>query len=523
MPEYDVLIAGGGTGGCAAAMALCDLGKRVLMTEEAAWIGGQLTAQAVPPDEHPWIEVTGCTARYRRYRDLVREHYRDFTPLTLSSRKDARLNPGGGWVSRLCHEPKVGLGVLYRMLSPYLASGHLTIRCRTRVVALGTRGDRIEGATVRDLRTGEESEVGFRTVLDATETGDLLPMGGVEYVTGAESKRETGEPHALDGDADPTDMQGITWCFAMSVEEGADHTIDKPAHYERWRAYRPEFWPGPLLGWVTSHPHTLVETTWSLHPRPDMSLGLFDYRQVVRKDAFLPGTVALDATIVNWPQNDYFVGPILDVPEGLARERLEDSRQLSLSLLYWLQTEAPRLDGGVGYPGAHLRPDLTGTRDGLAMTPYIRESRRIRAAFTVTELHVGSGCLPGRDRAPGFADSVGVGCYRCDLHPSTSGRNSIDIGALPFEIPLGVLVPQRVENLIPAAKNVGTTHISNGCFRLHPVEWNLGEAAGILAAYCLDAGVPPQDVHASPDRVREVQAVCDRQGVQRAWPELRPV
>ena len=44
----------------------------------------------------------------------------------------------------------------------------------------------------------------------------------------------------------------------------------------------------------------------------------------------------------------------------------------------------------------------------------------------------------------------------------------------------------RISNLIAAAKNIGTTHITNGCFRLHPVEWNIGEAAGALAAFCLE-------------------------------------
>lgn len=41
-----------------------------------------------------------------------------------------------------------------------------------------------------------------------------------------------------------------------------------------------------------------------------------------------------------------------------------------------------------------------------------------------------------------------------------------------------------MENLLPGAKNLGTTHITNGCHRLHPVEWNVGEAAGALAAFC---------------------------------------
>ena len=82
---------------------------------------------------------------------------------------------------------------------------------------------------------------------------------------------------------------------------------------------------------------------------------------------------------------------------------------------------------------------------------------------------------------------MGVGSYRIDLHPSTGGNNYIDISSLPFQIPLGALIPRRVENLLPACKNLGTTHITNGCYRLHPVEWAIGEAAGALAAYCLGA------------------------------------
>ena len=66
----DILIVGGGLGGVAAALAALRLGRRVILTEETDWIGGQLTAQGVPPDENPWIdrECTGCTASYRRLR-----------------------------------------------------------------------------------------------------------------------------------------------------------------------------------------------------------------------------------------------------------------------------------------------------------------------------------------------------------------------------------------------------------------------------------------------------------------------
>lgn len=64
----EIFVVGGGTGGVAAA-----LGCRVVLTEKTDWIGGQLTLQAVPPDEHRCIESFGCTARYRRFRQGVRE------------------------------------------------------------------------------------------------------------------------------------------------------------------------------------------------------------------------------------------------------------------------------------------------------------------------------------------------------------------------------------------------------------------------------------------------------------------
>ncbi|MEE3917727.1 FAD-dependent oxidoreductase [Micromonospora sp. BRA006-A] len=73
----------------------------------------------------------------------------------------------------------------------------------------------------------------------------------------------------------------------------------------------------------------------------------------------------------------------------------------------------------------------------------------------------------GEHGAVSYPDSIGVGMYRIDLHPSTGGDNYIDVGSCPFEIPLGALIPQRMENLLPAGKNIGTTHITNGRYR-HP-------------------------------------------------------
>ena len=105
-----------GLGACAAALAAARLGRRVILTEETHWIGGQLTNQAVPPDEHPWIEEFGATASYRALRREIRNYYRAHLPLTPEARANPTLNPGNGWVSRLCHDPRVAVAVLHQMM-----------------------------------------------------------------------------------------------------------------------------------------------------------------------------------------------------------------------------------------------------------------------------------------------------------------------------------------------------------------------------------------------------------------------
>src|ERR1700730_18185262 len=97
--DCDVAVIGGGVGGFAAALAALRNGMRVVLTEETNWIGGQLTSQAVPPDEHPWIEAFGCTRSYRNYRNAVRDYYRVHYPLTSVARSREDLNPGNGSVS----------------------------------------------------------------------------------------------------------------------------------------------------------------------------------------------------------------------------------------------------------------------------------------------------------------------------------------------------------------------------------------------------------------------------------------
>lgn len=123
----DVVIAGGGLGGCAAAFAALRNNLTVILTEETDWLGGQLTSQGVPPDEHQWIESHGATQLYRDFRDAVRQYYKNNYPLTEEAKDRENLNPGNGSVSRLCHEPKVAVAVLQEMMAPYLSAQKLVL------------------------------------------------------------------------------------------------------------------------------------------------------------------------------------------------------------------------------------------------------------------------------------------------------------------------------------------------------------------------------------------------------------
>ena len=128
--KADVVIAGGGLGGCAAALAALRNGLSVILTEETDWIGGQLTSQGVPPDEHQWIETHGSTRLYRDLRTAIRQYYVRNYPLTDTARTNRILNPGDGSVSRLCHEPRAALAVLNDMMAPYISSGRLILHDR---------------------------------------------------------------------------------------------------------------------------------------------------------------------------------------------------------------------------------------------------------------------------------------------------------------------------------------------------------------------------------------------------------
>ena len=525
--EYnaDIVIIGGGMGGCATALAACRNGLKVIMTEETKWIGGQVSQQGVPPDEHQWIETQGASLNYRIYRNRIRDYYRNNYPLTEDAKSKTNLNPGDGSVSKICHEPIVSVQVLIGMLMPYISCGKLVILLNTKAKKAETIGNNVIAITVENLILNRKIVLTGSYFVDATELGDLLPLTKTEYISGAEAKADTKELHALEK-ADPTNNQAFTICYAMDYVPGANLVIDKPKDYEFWKSYIPTLtpaWaPGHLLSLNYSAPNEpTVKATAHFDPeRETKGFNLWKYRKIINRKNFIPGTYQSDITVVNWPQNDYMLGNIIDVSEEEFNRHVNAAKQLSLSLFYWLQTEVPREDGKQGWPGLRLRSDLMGSEDGMALYPYIRESRRIKAMFTILEEHVGKEnrkLVSGDDKACQFPDSVGIGYYHLDLHPSCRNNNYIDVDSLPFQIPLGALIPQRVNNLLPACKDIGTTHMTNGCYRLHPVEWGIGEAVGYLVAFAKMKKVLPRTIYENRNLTVEFQNFIQKQGIEIRW------
>ncbi|MCM3340410.1 FAD-dependent oxidoreductase [Paenibacillus sp. MER TA 81-3] len=518
--KADAVVIGGGLGGTLAAWTLAKRGYQVVLTEETDWVGGQLTSQAVPPDEHPWIEQTGCTGSYREFRQQVRRYYRQrVQPDQVRGEAyfDEHFNPGNAWVSRLSHEPNVAHGILQKWLRPFVEEGRLHILYDTIPIQAQAEGDKVQQVTVRHLTT-----IAGDYFVDATECGDLLPLTGVEYNVGAESQQNTGEPHAL-LEANQEDTQAFTVVMAVEMlPEHAAHlapSIPQPEMYEFWRSFYHEGSPYPLLSWWDMKPNADDEYRSFTFLPGSSDLPLWTYRRVVDAAQFKEGESEGDISLINWPQNDYSLASIIEMPYEERMQHVEMAKQLSLSLLYWLQTEAPREDGGTGYPGLRLCGKAVGTEDGLAKSPYIRESRRIQALYTITEADVNKELR--QDKGEGircYEDSVGVGHYFLDLHMTAKSRRSMFIPAYPYEIPLGALIPRRVQNVLPASKNIGTTQITNGCYRLHPTEWNIGESVGHLIAYALDHGVTPREVHGHSLHLKAYQKELDEAGIQRSWP-----
>lgn len=516
----DALVVGGGLGGVAAAEALARQGIPVVLTEPTSLLGGQLTSQGVScPDENSYIDKTPGvgTRSYRELRDQLRAKY-----AAMPGIKPGRAaNPGSGWVSRICAEPLVwSAAVSERLQALRSAAGIREILMRHQLVEVRRfdHNGRYHYADFVDLDSGRITRVAAKYLLDATETGDGLDLADSPWTVGAEARSTYNEPNAPET-AKPNWIQSFTYCFAVRWQpEGPHRIVEKPAEYEYFKSLG-EY----TLGYDYSDARGRVY--YKVFGRVPGAGGPFwTYRRIAAAANFTGNPAyAQDLALINWRGNDFHEENPIGKPLDEQIRILKRSKAFAQGFLYWLQTECPRDEGGTGYPEMQLDLAAMGSEDGFALHPYVRESRRLKAEFTLTQPHLAPDpSNPDKKWGEEFPDSVGIALYAMDIHPS-KGEPPFLSRSLPYHIPLGSFLPASgAPNVLPAAKNFGASRLALSSARMHPTEWLAGEVAGHLTAFCVRNQVEPKAVRATPELLERFRQQLKDAGMPLSWREIIP-
>jgi hypothetical protein len=532
--QFPIVVVGGSTAAYSAALGALEAGAQVCLVQPQKVLGGQFTAQALSaPDDAPLMAPKSFIPSDRQDPNQIenpaefclskaQKRFRDRQRQLQPVAGKVIQNPGGSWVSHFSVTPVVAAIALNEAIEPYLNQGQLTlIPFSEPIEVLITEhpGEyrRVTGVTFQDVQNGRQFTVNGNTIIEATDLGDLLELGNIESRVGQEARSETGEA-ILPETPQPMCQQAFTVC-AVVERALSDRVIpiEAPPGYGVDPWLNPQEFPSTF--WVKSNDR------WDGREF-DHPYGIFRYRRLLRSQE--DSTVRTgDVTVMNWGTsylgpneskgcgNDYLLGAVLT---GVGREerqrQIQRGRDRTQAYLHFLQTKAA--------PELSPRGDLTWTSDGIALEPYIREARRGVALTTIRHEDVAEKFFPGAVRAHSFEDSIGIGQYHyLDFHPNEAPGH-VDLGkdgnrSLPFTIPLGALIPLRTEGLILSAKSIGTTHITNSAYRMHPIEWAIGEAGGHLAAFALREGVDVRKVARDRALKRKFQGHLASHGIPLYW------
>lgn len=516
VPTCQVLVIGGGVGGVAAAEDLAAQGVSVILTEPTSHLGGQFTSQGVSvPDENRFIEQEPGpgTRHYQALRAFVRAAY-----ARMPGIRDGRAaNVGQCWNSRVSGEPNVWEQAIRARLLPLVGPhGIRQILLRTQVVGVHRYpgNGQISYADAASLDTGRMTRIGAQFVLDATETGDVLPLAGCPFALGQEAQAAYGEPDAPP-DAHPDWVQSFTYSFVLrfaAYRGGA--AIPKPPGYEHNLA-QGEY----TLAYDYSDSRGRVQYQM-FHTAPNAAGPFWTYRRLVAASSFAGNPAyAQDIALINWRGNDFRAESFIGRPVPDQVVILTQAKEFAQGFLFWLQTACPRDSGGLGYPELQPAGDVLGG-DGFAPAPYVRESRRVLSQTVLTERDLlPDPNHPDRQTGTPFPDAVGTALYPIDIHPAQGEAGHL-ADALPYMLPLGAFVPRSgPSNIIPSGKDIGASRLAAASARMHPTEWEAGEIAANLAAFCLARDVLPAQVRQDPALLAAFQAHLQDVGITIRWPD----
>jgi len=199
----------------------------------------------------------------------------------------------------------------------------------------------------------------------------------------------------------------------------------------------------------------------------------------------LPGVVTVNMTNA--------VGVDGTDPAELTRGEIICRRQIP-SIIDFLRARVP------GFEGCFL----IATSASLG----VRETRHFIGEYTLTERDI--------SEARVFDDWIATRMhFNFDVH-GLSGPGLDETGAqgafpqkAKYTIPLGCFVPQAVDGLFLAGRNISGTHLAHSNYRVMPPCVNMGQGVGAAAWVCVRDGLLPRQLKAAP-----VQAVLRAQGVK---------
>ncbi len=518
--EYDLVVVGAGTGGCAAAIQAAQSGLSVALVEESDRVGGQIVGAAVST-----MDDVGRTRHgiYAAFIERVRAHY-------AAAGAATNICLWGG--DTIATEPRVAEEILKDMLA---RAGRVDLYMRAAVAAVRTEGNRLAEADIRIGDAGEARDLTLRAkvFIDATEHGDFLAGAGARYRVGNSLSPRI---------APEANVQDITYVTVVRrYPGGLPDALRLPGPPPQYEAYVDKFrsvvtvdgdtWPGKYPFDIPSH------NAYRAVPDPEGEMAA----DIVGDDAATWRFIT--KTCVNWA-NDHPGNPG-DVP-GLSVRYIEDpayrkqveraAMHKTLCFLWYMQSELGMTDWSVddtqGY-GGWFSNDWQGADDPLLSPefapvlrlfppfPYVREGRRIVGVEVLAEADIKRDPARGRTYR-NDPSSLALGEYPVDIHGSHLDRYmEHDLGetdeSFPktwvgsqgvFQVPMGVFIPESLDGLIAAEKNISVSRMVNGAIRLHPVTMHTGQAAGAIAAEAVRSGRQPRDVALPQVQLALMDAGC---------------
>lgn len=499
--EFDVAVVGAGCGGAAAAIQAARLGMEVAVVEESDWVGGQMTGGGVSTMDDVRRTRTGI------YGEFLRR---------ASAYYDARETPVNTcyWGSdTFAFEPWVAQMTLLDMMRE---TGGVSLFMKTRVLEAKMKNGAVRAALLD--KEGEKIELRAKVFIDATEAGDFIPLTGARYRAGHGDS--SGE---IDGVIQDITYVAVIKRYPAGVPEELKFR-HRPPHYEE---YAPKFreiiavdggsWPGDA-------PFN-INVFKAYRGMPDISNPASPLIDCGRPETW----PLITRSAVNWA-NDYphHRGGLDGMParyledKEYRREADREAMAKTLCFLFYMQNELGMSDWSVddrqGYGGwfgndwrewDEMPDDFEPILRHFPPFPYIRESRRIAGVETMTVKDVIRDMKLGRTLET-KSNAIALGEYPTDIHglrdkelldrdldedaaiipPDTEWKGGL------FQIPIGALIPEKVDGLLAAEKNISVSRIVNGSTRLQPVTMLTGQAAGALAAVSVREGVRPRDVRA---------------------------